>query len=428
MKRRDFLQLCGAAAGAYAITSRANASQVPVRSPKRLVLVFATGAWDTTYALDPKDPDHASVPAGATQMFGGLDVFCDASRPSVTAYFQRHADVSAIVRGIGVDAINHNECQRRIATGTREETKPDFGAVIAHELGNDLPLPYLILGDTAFTGPYAASSGRVGTTNQIVELIDPSSGGGGGLITAPGDGAAHADGPSDAELALLRDFANASAARARAIRGSFGYNRKRIDDFVTSIDRAAQLKTIKDAFGARGETQSYHAQVSLALDALEHDLAHAVMISTRLAWDTHADNAFQGGFHELTFSGLAQLLDQLKLRPGRTAGSRMIDDTVVVAFSEMSRTPYLAGTDIHAGKGHWPVTAALVAGAGVRGSQVFGATDPDTIALAIDLATGALDPNGTKPLYSHFVAGVMALCGVAPGAYLDSQVFDAFAL
>jgi uncharacterized protein (DUF1501 family) len=410
MNRREFLELCGVAGAAYALTPRARAVTADPKPPKRLILAFMTGGWDTTYALDPKDPSNASVPAGGVQMFEGLDVFCDVSRPGVTAFFERHASISAIVRGISVDAINHNECQRRIATGTREETRPDFGAIVAHDVGNDLPLPYLILHGTAWTGPYSSSSGRVGASNQIVELLGPGP-----------DGEL-----SDAEKALVHEYAQASAARARAIRGAAGYNRRRIDDFMSAIDRGERLRGLRAGFGSSGDALAWDRQLQLALDALEQDVSQSVAVSPLLGWDTHGYNAQQGDFHNITFDGLARLVDELSTRPGRTAGSKMIDDTVVVAFSEMSRYRYLDSPDPYAGKGHWPVTAALVAGAGVRGGRVYGGTDRESVALAVDLATGAPDPNGTQAMYSHFVGGVLRLCGVDAQSHISVRPYDAF--
>jgi uncharacterized protein (DUF1501 family) len=424
MKRRAFLGLCGAGGAGVALAAigarRARATGPTLRSPKRAILVFATGGWDTTYALDPKTPDLFDVPAGAMQRFGGLDVFVDASRPSVTDFFTRHGDVAAIARGICTDAINHNECQRRIATGTREETRPDFGAIVAHDLGNDLPIPYLVLGQVAYTGPYAVSAARVGTTNQIVELLD------GGAPDPRRPRAVWRDQPDDAELAMLRDYARASADRARATRGAIGYNRKRVDDFVEAIDRGDRLRALGGEFGARGETVAFARQIALALDALEQDVSHAAMLTTNEPWDTHSDNEQQGAFHELTFNGLAMLVDELQARPGRAAGTKMIDDTVVVVFSELSRTPRLNGNQ---GKDHWPITSALVIGAGVRGGATYGATTPDGLAMTIDMSTGAPDPNGARVLYAHFVAGVLALCGVDPQQYFPgTRPFDAFAV
>jgi len=414
MNRRDFLLGTGAAGlAALSLTGRrdARATERPRRPPRRLLAVFASGGWDTTFAIDPKEPPLATVPAGAPRLFGGLDVFTDASRPSTTAYFERYAPVTAIVRGIATDGIFHNECLRRIATGKRDENQPDIAAMVAHDLGNALPIPYLILGDVAYTGAYAASAARVGTTNQIVELLGPPV----------------ADPLAATEGALLQRYANAAVARARSTRGAAGYNRRRIDDFADSLARGDRLRQLRDRFGARGETQSLASQIPLALDAIQQDVSHAVMMSTRLAWDTHNDNHLQGDYHESMFRDLTELLDQLVTRPGLGAGSKMIDDTVVVVFSELSRTPIAAGNAPHEGKGHWPLTAALVIGAAVNGGQAFGATTPASEGMPIDLATGRPSSAGLQPMYSHFAAGLLALCGSDPAQHFAATpVFDAF--
>jgi len=232
-------------------------------------------------------------------------------------------------------------------------------------------------------------------------------------------------GPSAAEAELLSRYAQASADRARATRGALGYNRRRVDDFAEAITRGDKLRAL-GGFGTRGQASSFDAQIAIALDALEQDVSQAVMLNTRQPWDTHSDNYLQAGFHEVTFAGLTALLDALAARPGRAAGTKMIDDTVVVCMSEMARTPRLGGDPPHAGKGHWPLTAELVIGAGVAGGRVFGSTTPDMQAIAVDLATGAPLAGGTIPMYSHFVAGVLALCGVDPTAHLPVPAYHAF--
>ena len=423
MNRRDFLKLCGASAGAGVITGAlpaARATRRATQPPRRLIVVFAVGGWDTAYALDPKTPDFVDVPVGTVQRFGDLDIFVDASRPSVTEFFTRYAANTALVRGIATEAITHNECQRRIATGTREERRADIGAIVAHELGNDLPLPYLILGDIAFVGEYAAGSGRVGANTQIIDLL--GHGATGEWVT--GDGPVQQ--PTLAEDTLLTRYADASAARARATRGALGYNRRRVDDFASSIARAEQLRSLHDRFGSREATFTLEAQAGVALDAIEQDIAHAVMLTTQLGWDTHGDNFLQAEYHETAFAALVGLVDELVARPGRAAGTRMIDDTVVLCISEMGRANRLGGDPAHAGKDHWPVTSALVIGAGVAGGRVIGATTPDVQPVAIDLATGAPTDGGTRVLYGNFIAGALALCGVDPGRHLgNTAVLDA---
>nr|HEX4316222.1 DUF1501 domain-containing protein [Kofleriaceae bacterium] len=412
MKRRTFMQLgvqLGAAAVGAAVVGRRLGATAALPAPKRLVVVFATGGWDTTYALDPKEPAHADVPPGAVQRFGGLDVFVDPSRPNVAAYFERHAAVTAIVRGISVDAINHAECMKRIATGTREETNPDVAAIVAHDLANDLPVPYLVLGDVAYTGAYAVSAGRIGATNQLAGLVSPQ----------PGDA------PTDAEAAVMRAYAQASVDRAHATRGARGYNRARVDDFVASIDRSARLRGLAGVLGQRGTTLGLAAQVPLAIEALAQDLSHAVMVSgaaSALAWDTHVDEVAQGPLHDQLFAALTALVDGLASRPGRGAGTTMLDDTVVAVISELGRTPRLNAS---AGKEHWPVTAAMVIGGGVAGGRVIGATDPDANALAIDLGSGDVMTGGVKPLYSNLTAGLLELCGVDPANHLPQEPLGA---
>lgn len=409
MNRRDLFKYAGAA-GALGLLSRGLRAAPAAPSKKKLLMVLAQGGWDTTYALDPKTQSaKVDVPVGNRRLFGNLDVFVDASRPNVTSYFTKYADVTAIVRGISVASVAHQECVKRMATGTRNEENADMGAIVAHDNGNDRPLPYLILGDTAFAGPYAVSAGRVGATNQIIALLDPAqsyqTNGRAPFVT------------TNAEDAILQKYATATTNRLKATRGSLGYNKKRVEDFAEGIRRGKQLQTVRDGFGTRGRTLTLTSQADLALDALSRDISQSVMLNTRLGWDTHDTNTDQADFHETTFAGLTSLLDGLVAR-------NLLDDTVVVCFSEFSRTPKL---NSQMGKDHWPVTSAMVIGAGVKGGRAYGATTDAVEADTIDFATGARSASGTTLMSNHFVAGVLKLCGIDPVSHLGAtEVFDAF--
>lgn len=417
MNRRDLFKYAGAAAAVGMLAPARRIAAAGTQAPKRLVMVLAQGGWDVTYALDPKvQSTKIDVPAGAKTMFGNLDVFTDTARPNVTSYFTKYADQTAVVRGISVASVAHQECLKRMATGTRNETNPDMGAIVAHDNGNDLPLPYLILGDTAYAGPYAVSAGRVGATNQIVTLLDPAqayqTNGRAPLTTTA------------AEAAILDKYTTATTNRMKATRGALGYNKKRVDDFSEAIQRGKQLEGVRAGFGARGRNLSLTNQVDLAIDALATDISQAVMINTRLAWDTHDNNTDQAAMHETTFGGLTRLCDGLAARPGRSAGTTMLDDTVVVCFSEFSRTPKI---NSNAGKDHWPVTSAVVVGAGVKGGRGYGASTDGLEAAKVDFATGAQSASGLTLMSNHFVAGVLSLCGIDVGAHLGTtEVFDAF--
>ena len=64
-------------------------------------------------------------------------------------------------------------------------------------------------------------------------------------------------------------------------------------------------------------------------------------------------------------------------------------------------------------------------GSGIPGGRVIGGVDSQGGALTVNLATGAPDPNGTAIIYSNFVAGLLALCGVDAASHIDATELDA---
>lgn len=94
----------------------------------------------------------------------------------------------------------------------------------------------------------------------------------------------------------------------------------------------------------------------------------------RISWDCHADGGslpttlddYRNVLGPLFDQAYVALLDDLHERG-------LLADTLVVATGEFGRTPRL---NARGGRDHWPgVWSALVAGGGVRGGQVVGASD-----------------------------------------------------
>ena len=191
-----------------------------------------------------------------------------------------------------------------------------------------------------------------------------------------------------------------------------------VDDVSFEVARGETLALV----GESGCGTSTVARLSVGLDALSQGLSHVVQMELG-DWDTHAGNDRQALQHEMFFTGLKALVDELVARPGSGSGSRLIDETVVVVVSEMGRTPML---NAQLGKDHWPVTSALVLGGGASGGRILGATDGMLQGRAVDLATGSVDDGGKALAYGNFAAGVLALAGVDPEAYLpNSEPFHA---
>lgn len=137
-------------------------------------------------------------------------------------------------------------------------------------------------------------------------------------------------------------------------------------------------------------------------------------------WDTHGDNFNRLKNHLMppADQGFAALLDDLSSRG-------LLEETLVVWVGEFGRTPKI--NQANSGREHWPrCYSAALAGGGVAGGQIYGASDrwaafpsrdlvtPDDLgatilhALGIDPASELHDPLG-RPLRINNGAPVLPL-------------------
>ena len=80
-----------AAAGLGALAVPKDSRSAPAE-PRFLLVIFARGAWDVTYCLDPKKSPGCDVPDGElTRFAAGQQIFTAAARPSIRAFFDAHA-------------------------------------------------------------------------------------------------------------------------------------------------------------------------------------------------------------------------------------------------------------------------------------------------------------------------------------------------
>jgi hypothetical protein len=298
-----------------------------------------------------------------------------------------------------------------------------MGSIVAWELGRDRPAPYFVLGPSAVSGPFASIAARAGSANQIRTLLTPEA----ALPKAEPFLTSQRFAPDGVEAGLLKGFVQARAQRAKELRGKLGYNADRYDDFLSSIERRDVLRGFSDGFGDDFTfTLDIREQIKLGMEAIQRGVCWSVHLEQTFAsWDTHSDNARQSGMHQDLFEALGVLGDDLAARPGSAAGKTLLDETVVVVLSEMGRTPKL---NDQMGKDHWPVTSALVFGAGVRGGRTYGATDGELQAMNIDLGSGEPAPagHGQQLVYGNLAAGILGLVGVDASTYLpDLGAFDA---
>ena len=399
LSRRSILAGAAALGSAVALPLAAPRA-VAQTAPRKLIIVLASGGWDPTYALDPK-PGSTTIdaPSGLISELSGIPVLTDPARPSVSEFFTRYGALTAVVNGLQVRSFVHADCMKRILTGTASDQNADFGALAANEAGRDLPVPYLVLGMSAMSGPLASITGRAGTTNQLSSLLVPSAT---DAFLPPA-----VFEPSAQQQALVDQYLTAATAREQALRGQLGSTQRALEAFQASLERAGLLRRFaaeRGGFGARGYTPDLMVQVDVAVQALEGDLCHTAMLELP-NWDTHTGNAQQGAMHEALYAALLHLGSSLEQR-------QLFERSVVVVLSEMGRTPRLNSA---MGKDHWPVTSCLAFGAGVKGGQVIGATDDGQNALNVELSSGVVTSAGKQIQTSNLTAAALALVG------LDSQ-------
>lgn len=407
MRRRTFLSagLAGAATLPWALASHAGTA------PKRLVVVFANGGWDQTFALDPKlgnpaiegpevDEDADIIDdVESVRTFGDIPILTnDAKRSGVTHFFQRWSTRTVVVNGIWVGSIAHDPCRWRMLSGRVDGRGPDVTAIAGAHLGATLPLGSVDTSGLGLAGPLASSVGSVGAKSQIEMLLDPR-------ISPPNPTGAPSPAfvSSPAERRALRQFLDARAQghRRRWGRGgdapfeALAEARTRADRLLE--ERASLLQGLNI-----GSSPSVSGLVPTTLELLSNSVCSAVLIDSGHRWDTHENNVAQHGHYQQLFTDLDRLCEGLER-------SGLLDDTLVAVLSEMGRTPR---RNAALGKDHWPHASALLIGAGVSGGRVVGGTDELQESLPIDFLTGEVDPRGQLLKYDNLLAGILAMVGV----------------
>lgn len=423
LTRRNFLAAGGCAAAGALVGRSPTANAHAAVAPKRVLTLMCAGGWDTTFSLDPKaQSSDIDIPLdGQTEMFGDLPIFTHESRPNIATFFAEFGAMAAVINGIQVSSIAHDQARARVLTGNTSGNTPDAAAIVAAQLGSHLDAPYLSLSEYSFVGDLGVHAVNVGTTNQINALLDPSE----SYPVAPDSPFAHGGYiPSASEEDLIRQFVQERADRLATERAAMGFNHDRVQDYLASLGKGDQLRARADDFGVLGQQMDLSQQVNLALSALADELAWSVSVSID-GFDTHEDNENQGPLHNAVFGGLLQVARDLQATPGTRAGNNLLDETIIVAFSEMSRTPKRNNAQ---GKDHHSVTSALVFGGGVAGGRTYGGTGDQLQALNVDFATGDIDEtDGATLTTGSFIGGVVQLAGGDASEYIsNAPPFAAF--
>jgi hypothetical protein len=372
--------------------------------PHFFMFVFASGGWDPTMVFEPKvglstiDVD----PEGQVTTAGGITYLHNPGRPWVKTFFDDFGSRTCIINGINTQSVSHEVGTEIMMTGDAGTPSPDWPTTISSRNGPELLLPHM-----AISGP--SYSGTLGSG---------TSSGAGFLSLLLFEGSYYA---ADATAEVTLDaYVKRRFDTMMARYAGEGRTGLRATEMDSGFRRWRELKGIKNDLGADFENLDGLSSEGIALTAaFERGYALTGTVSAPGAWDSHSNNypAQNDGFNN-TFQGLHQIVTRLASRPATSGPGTLLDQTTVMAMSEFGRTPRLNDAS---GKDHWPITTVLMAGAGVAGNKVVGATDIYQNAEFVDFTTGQILAGGKEITPINIGASILQMAGLNPADFLPAS-------
>jgi len=270
----------------------------------------------------------------------------------------------ALIRSMVSKEGDHERGTYMMKTGYRPDptvVHPSIGAVCCHELPvgrTDIPRHISIL-----TGQWPSRGGYLGGEYDAFQVGDPKE-------TLP-DVTAPVVGPR--EIARVRDldvveraFARVRQSRVQATLHREALARARVmmtSDQLKSFDISQEPAGVLAEYG-----DSAFGRGCLAARRLIEAGVRCVEV-TLDGWDSHVKN------HEVHRKLVKQLDPAFAALLRDLACHQLLDRTIVLCCGEFGRTPKI---NPFGDRDHWPTGFSLaIAGGGLRGGQVIGATDPE---------------------------------------------------
>lgn len=372
ISRRAFLgagtgALAAGSAGLGLLGSPALADQLK-KTDKRVILLFLSGGASQFETWDPKPGrptggPFMTIPTSVT----GVRI-CELM-PLMAQRIHKH---TAIIRSISTANTGHDgRGVRQLLSGERKDTGnldvPSLGSMLAKELSNPAsPLPEHIAFYSAYVGltlnnqsDFAGFLGGRYEPINILSRLSPEA------IEVPSSLTGKEDRQRHALRTLLsqrfraerqRDVTLASYDAAFGKVRNLGANEK-------LFDISDEPASIRQSYG-----NSLFAQQAIVARRLVEAGAPFVRLN-RGWWDSHGENF---DIHAALVPDLdkvmSALLDDLEDRG-------LLDDTLVVTFAEMGRTPKINNMR---GRDHWgQCWSAALSGCGIKRGVVYGSTNAD---------------------------------------------------
>jgi Protein of unknown function (DUF1501) len=390
----------------------------PARA-KRVIFLFMNGAPSHVDTLDPKPAlqKHAGQkPSGKQDRKANVGGFM----PSPFSFQARGksgvvlselfpalagcADDLCVIRSMHTDIPNHEPGLLLMHSGHRQPTRPSLGSWLSYGLGTDnqnLPSFVVLAPRHPVVGPQLWSNSFLPGAHQgmAVNTSDMSV----DKLVANLHHAGIRPSEQRKQLDLLaalnrlhleeRQRDAALEAQIQAMETAFNMQRAASDAF----DISKEPQSLRDMYGQTIFGRSCLLARRLAERGVRFIQVYYLSRDDNQPWDTHQDN--DNRHRRLCADadrGTAALLIDLKRRG-------LLDDTLVIWGGEFGRTPYAQpAKDGKPGRDHHHTGfSMLLAGGGVKGGTMYGATD--------ELGMHAVD----NPVHVHDLhATILHLLGV----------------
>ncbi len=449
ISRRGFLRgalvagggLAALGGGVHTLTRLANAQVDNPDAPDRYyIFAYFPGAWDVLLGLDPRDPrTFTNGNLRTTRIQPGYELVeldaADLVRVPTAAgpemvfgpyigELTRHVDRLAVIRGMSMDTLTHEVGRRRFLTGKPpsglQARGSSAGTWLAGHFGGKEPIPQLSVQVEAYNTklPDYATALAVNSVDDLLRALRP------------------ADPTFDWRIA--RQMSATLAEQARCLRAepsplwqSAEGGRVKAREMVTggyadAFDFRALnplMNELRDHYGItnRNQLNVPEARAALAVQAITTGISRVVNITVTPSLDTHFQDweTDQGPDQRRGFDCIARMADMLERLPYGNTGESWLDRTTIVGFSEFSRTPLI---NTRGGRDHHLTNSCFLLGGSVKGGRVIGASsDVGMAPQAVDLHTGALDPEGEVIRPEHVIQSLFDEVGV-PFADSDLRV------
>ncbi len=292
----------------------------------------------------------------------------------VLPHIARHADRIAVIRSMFTEHRNHEQALWMMHTGLLVAGRPSIGAWVAYGLGSenqDLPA-YVVLPDPRGLPVDGIRNWSSGWMPPLFQGTAFRSEGTPVLNLRPS--APRPRSVEEGRLELLRQL-NSEHRSSRP-------EELELDARIASFELAARMQlSATDAMDINRETpqthrlygldnpvtRAYGTRCLLARRLVERGVRFVQIFMAGQPWDTHNNNsAGTRRCCEQTDLPVAGLLTDLGQRG-------LLDSTLVFWGGEFGRTPGAQNRD---GRDHHPYGFSVwLAGGGIRGGQVYGATD-----------------------------------------------------